>query len=79
MTMNSKTPPPIFVVSGGRGLAGNHMVQSLLIQYPDNKIPVIIHPEIDNESKVLKVVEQAKKENALITHTMVDPVLRQAK
>ncbi len=73
----SKLPPPIYVVSGGRGLAGNHMVQSLLIQYPDNKIPVIIHPGIDNEKKIKKVVEQANPDNALIAHTMVDPELRQ--
>ncbi len=73
---NKNTPPPIFIVSGGRGLAGNHMVQSLLIQYPENKIPVVIHPEIDSKSKVKKVVEQAKAENALIVHTMVDPALR---
>lgn len=73
---NKNTPPPIYVVSGGRGLAGNHMVQSLLIQYPNNKIPVIIQPGIDTEAKVEEVVELAKKDNALITHTMVDPSLR---
>lgn len=70
------TPPPIYVVSGGRGLAGNHMVQSLLIQYPNNKMPVVIHPGINSEEKVLEIVELARKNNALIAHTMVDPVLR---
>jgi [pyruvate, water dikinase]-phosphate phosphotransferase / [pyruvate, water dikinase] kinase len=71
-----KLPPPIYVVSGSRGLAGNHMVQSLLIQYPDNKIPVIIQPGINTEEQIQKVVQKAKAENALITHTMVDPELR---
>ena len=68
--------PPIYVVSGARGLAGNHMVQSLLIQYPDNKVPVIIHPGVNSEEQVNKVVQKARAENALITHTMVDPDLR---
>jgi [pyruvate, water dikinase]-phosphate phosphotransferase / [pyruvate, water dikinase] kinase len=71
-----QTPPPIYVVSGARGLAGNHMVQSLLIQYPDNKIPVVIQPGVDTEEQIQKVVQKAKAENALITHTMVDPDLR---
>jgi [pyruvate, water dikinase]-phosphate phosphotransferase / [pyruvate, water dikinase] kinase len=77
MNQNKKnTPPPIYVVSGGRGLAGNNMVQSLLIQYPDNKIPVVIFPGVNNEDQLFDLVMQAKAENALITHTMVDPNLR---
>ena len=71
-----QTPPPIYVVSGARGLAGNHMVQSLLIQYPNNNIPVIIQPGVNTEEQIQKVVQKAKAENALITHTMVDPELR---
>ncbi len=70
-------PPPIYVVSGGHGITGNHIVQSMLIQYPNNNIPVVIHAEIDNEQKVINVVEKAKAENALITHTMIDRKLRE--
>lgn len=69
-------PTPIYVVSGGRGLAGNNMVQSLLIQYPDNQIPVIIVPHVDNEDQIFDVVMQAKTDGGLITHTMVNPDLR---
>jgi [pyruvate, water dikinase]-phosphate phosphotransferase / [pyruvate, water dikinase] kinase len=73
---NKKSLPPIYVVSGARGLAGNHMVQSLLIQYPENNIPVVIQPGVNTEEQIQKVVQKAKAENALITHTMVDPGLR---
>jgi hypothetical protein len=69
-------PPPIYVVSGGRGLAGNNMVQSLLIQYPENEIPVIIIPHVSEESQVFDIVMQAKTDGGLITHTMVNPELR---
>ncbi len=69
-------PPPIYVVSGGRGLAGNNMVQSLLIQYPDNGIPVIIVPQVSTEDEIFDVVMQAKTDGGLITHTMVNPELR---
>lgn len=67
---------PIYVVSGGKGLAGNNMVHSLLIQYPNNNVPVIIMPDINKEMQVAELVERAKKENALITHTMVNRRLR---
>ncbi len=77
--MNEKkkaSPAPIYVVSGGRGLAGNNMVQSLLIQYPDNKIPVIIVPGVSKEDQLFDIVIQAKTDRGLITHTLVNPNLR---
>lgn len=73
---NRNTPPPIYVVSGGRGLAGNNMVQSLLIQYPDNNIPVIIIPNVIDENMIFDAVMQAKSDGGLIVHTMVHPILR---
>lgn len=72
-----KKHTPIFVLSGGRGIAGNNLVQSILIQYPDNKIPVEIFGRIDSEERVLELVKKAKDEEALVTHTMVNPGLRQ--
>lgn len=71
-----KTPAPIYVVSGGKGLAGNNMVQSLLIQYPNNRVPVIIVPDVQDEEKLRSLVLQASTDGGLITHTMVNPVLR---
>ena len=69
-------PPPIYVVSGGRGIAGNNLVQSLLIQYPENNIPVIIVPHILNEDEVFDVILRAKTDGGLIAHTMVNSDLR---
>lgn len=73
----SNSPPPIYVVSGGRGIAGNNMVQSLLIQYPDNNIPVVIVSDVLTEDQVFDLVMKAKTEKGLITHTMVNPELRE--
>jgi regulator of PEP synthase PpsR (kinase-PPPase family) len=67
---------PIYVVSGGKGLAGNNMVLSMLIQYPNNNVPVIIVPQITNEQQLFDLVEKVKKEGGLITHTMVNRQLR---
>ncbi len=73
---NRKTPPPIYVASGGKGLAGNNMVQSLLIQYPNNNIPVIIIPGVSSEKDVFNIIKEAKKTKGLVTHTFVNPDLR---
>jgi len=67
---------PIYVVSGGKGLAGNNMVHSLLIQYPNNNVPVIIVPQISEEKQLIDLVAKVKQEGGLITHTMVNRQLR---
>ncbi len=76
MNENEKQAVPIYIVSGGKGLAGNNMVHSLLIQYPNNNVPVIIVPNIHEETQLIKLVEKAKQEDGLITHTMVNRELR---
>ncbi len=70
-------PAPIYVVSGGRGIAGNNLVQSLLIQYPDNNVPVNIIGQVADEDQIFDIIMKAKSDGGLIAHTMVDPVLRE--
>ncbi len=69
-------PAPIYVVSGGRGIGGNNIVQSMLIQYPDNKIPVEIIPSMDSVDKLFDVVTKAKTDGGIIVHTLVNSELR---
>lgn len=73
---NNGANSPIYVVSGGKGLAGNNMVQSLLIQYPNNNVPIIIVPQVLEKKQLIDLVEKAKKDGGLITHTMVNRELR---
>lgn len=68
--------PPIYIVSGGKGLAGEAVVQSVLIQFPNNKVPVIIQPDILNQQKVDEVISKALETKGIIVHTMVDPEMR---
>ena len=74
---DDKTIEPIYVVSGGRGIAGNNIVQAVLIQYPDNKIPVKIVSNMDNEDDLFDVVMKAKTDGGIIVHTLVNGVLRE--
>jgi len=71
-----KTTIPIFVVSGGKGLAGHTMVHSLIIQYPDDHIPVKVVPNVQSEKKIKEVVCKVKAASGLLVHTMVKTELR---
>ncbi len=73
---NDKKYPPIYVVSGGKGIAGDVMVHSTLIQFPGNKIPVITIPDVINDEKLLAAVDEVKSNNGVIVHTMVDTDIR---
>ncbi len=75
-TQITNAPPPVYVVSGGRGMVGNNVVQALLIQYPENKIPVVIIPNVTEEDEIFDVVTKVKTEGGIIVHTMVNTNLR---
>ena len=76
MDQERKTPAPIFVVSGGKGIAGDAVVQSILIQFPNNDVPVIIIPNILTPESVWETVEKAINTGGVIVHTMVNPDIR---
>ena len=67
---------PIFVVSGGKGVTGHTIVQTLIIQYPENKLNVQLIPDVVTEKKVLDVIKKVKNANGILTHTMVNSDLR---
>jgi regulator of PEP synthase PpsR (kinase-PPPase family) len=73
---DTKKFPPIYVVSGGKGIAGDVMVHSTLIQFPGNKIPVITVPDVINEEKLQSTIKEVKSTNGVIVHTMVDTDIR---
>ena len=53
--------PPIYIVSGGKGLAGDAVVQSILIQFPNNKVPVIIVPDVLDQAKMDEVIASVRR------------------
>ena len=66
----------IFVVSGGKGVTGHTIVQTLIIQYPENALKVELIPDVRTEEKVIDVVKKVKDANGILTHTMVNSDLR---
>ncbi|MDN3643025.1 pyruvate, water dikinase regulatory protein [Lutimonas halocynthiae] len=66
----------IYVVSGGKGVTGHTIVQTLIIQYPENSLNVKLIPDVVTEKKVLDVIKKVKDTNGILTHTMVNSDLR---
>jgi regulator of PEP synthase PpsR (kinase-PPPase family) len=67
---------PIFVMSGGKGVTGHTIVQTLIIQYPENKLKVKLIPDVRTEKKILEVIKKVKAANGILSHTMVNSELR---
>lgn len=76
MSNSEAEMPHIYVVSGGKGLAGDAVVKSLLVQFPNHRLPVTIVPDIQTETAVKRAVIEAKNNNGVIVHTMVDRKMR---
>jgi regulator of PEP synthase PpsR (kinase-PPPase family) len=69
-------PPPVFIVSGGVGSSGEHIVNTVLAQFPDAGVPVVIVGNVRTPDQVGSAIEQAEKDGGIIVHTMVDAGLR---
>jgi regulator of PEP synthase PpsR (kinase-PPPase family) len=69
-------PPPVYVVSGGIGASGERLVQTVLVQFPGSKVPVIVTPHLRRAEQIEDIVEQAAKTQGTIVHTLVDARLR---
>src|SRR5512139_2172214 len=72
----AKTSPPIYVVSGGVGASGEQLVQTVLAQFPDDHVPVIMVGNVRQVTQLKRVVAQAKQSGGMIAHTLIDDRLR---
>jgi regulator of PEP synthase PpsR (kinase-PPPase family) len=71
------THPPVYVVSGGVGASGEQIVNSVLVQFPDREVPVIVVPHVRQSAQVRSAVDRAAATGGTIVHTMVDGPLRE--
>lgn len=72
----SKFCPPIFVVSGGKGLSATNVVRSVLIQFPEYKCPMKVIPDVNSKEMIAEIVQRVRVKKGVIVHTMVDPNMR---
>lgn len=67
--------PTIFVISGGIGVSGEQLVHTLLAQFPDDAVQVTTVGNVRHPGQITDALSQAKKIDALVVHTLVDPAL----
>ncbi len=70
--------PPIFIVSGGAGALGKHVIRIALSQFPDVTPPIVVVPQVSRPDQLPAVIEQVAERRGTIVHTMVDPAMRAA-
>ena len=68
--------PPIAIMSGGKGITGSFLVNSVLAQFPDHNVPVVMYPDITSIKKVEKVVDEMERVGGIIVQTMVNQKMR---
>lgn len=68
---------PILVVSDATGETGEKVVRAALAQFfGHDRVRVVMLPHVRDEPAVRNVVDQARRQNALLVYTLVDPPLR---
>jgi len=74
---NRSKNPYIYVFSGGKGLPTHSIVKSILVQFPENRIPVKIIPDIQDIESLEKGIREVWKSGGFIVHSMVDRRIRE--
>jgi regulator of PEP synthase PpsR (kinase-PPPase family) len=69
--------PKIYIVSGGVGASGENLVQTVLAQFPSKQADVIPVVNIRQVDQIERAVLQAKANQGIVVHTLVDSELRE--
>ncbi len=75
--MTNPEPRPIYIISGGKGITGNFLVQTVLAQFPENRIAVKLISDVVTVAGVKAAVVKAVANGGIIVHTMIDKKLRE--
>ncbi|MCP3898917.1 MAG: kinase/pyrophosphorylase [Desulfobacteraceae bacterium] len=67
----------IYIASCGEGINAYHLVQSILVQFPNNEITILKVPHIRTEDQVDELIEKVIDTESLVVHTIVNSDLRQ--
>lgn len=69
---------PIFIVSGGKGSSGTHIVHTALAQFKANDAALHVVADVERVVQVEDIVRRAEETGGIIVHTLVDATLRDA-
>jgi len=66
----------IFIVSGGTGRTAKQVLRAALTQFSEHKPEIIVFSDVTDFNKIKNILDDAKKYNAPIVHTIVENDLR---
>jgi [pyruvate, water dikinase]-phosphate phosphotransferase / [pyruvate, water dikinase] kinase len=66
----------IYIASCGEGINAYHLVQSILVQFPNHALSVVKVPHIRSENHVDELMEKVIDTESLVVHTIVNSDLR---
>ncbi|MGX7418795.1 pyruvate, water dikinase regulatory protein [Carnobacterium gallinarum] len=61
----------IYVISDSVGETANKLTQAAMAQFPENEFTVSRYPFVRGEGTLLSILDNARKENAMIVHTLI--------
>ncbi len=73
--ISTLSAPTIFIISGGIGASGEQLVHTLLAQFPEDAVLVKTIGNVRESKQILEVLLQAQQIDALVIHTLVDPLM----
>lgn len=78
--MPKKKPKPlkIFLLSGGTGRTGHHVLESALAQFDGPTPEIVERLKVRSVRSAVKTVKDAAKAKAVLVHTIVAPEIREA-
>jgi [pyruvate, water dikinase]-phosphate phosphotransferase / [pyruvate, water dikinase] kinase len=68
---------PIFIVSGGIGASAEQVVRTVLAQFNEANVPLVIEPYVHRLEQLDAIVERAASSGGIVVHTLVEAALRQ--
>lgn len=77
ITRQSHASAPIFIVSGGAGASAEQVVRTVLAQFGDANVPLVIEPYVHRLEQLHAIVDRAATRGGILVHTMVEAELRQ--
>lgn len=75
-SMTQSSSPTIFIISGGVGASGEHLVYTVLAQFPGNNVRIITIGNVTKAEQVSNALKRANDVSGLVIYTLVDAQLR---
>jgi len=71
--MDEKT---VYILSDGTGQSAINIIKACLIQFEDPKIKLSVYSKVDNEDKIVTILEKAGRHKAFVAFTIAKKSLR---